>query len=152
MYTLRAQHEIKIRATCAHVFGVLTRYENYPQLFEQVVEIRVLSRHDGVSRVEFELDLGARLQYTLRLVEDAPSVLRWSLADANLLQQMSGSWTLEVDAETACLAHYQLEVKLAGQIPMRVQTRLVEQILPAMLERVRAQAEKTSDAEPSLSV
>lgn len=138
MYTVRAQQQVSVRASCAQVFAVLTDYEHYGDIFPQVREVEVHSRDEGVCRVTLTMDLVVHLHFTLRLVEDSPVSLRWTLADANLVQQMNGSWKLTSDDDDrTCTAAYTLEVKLAGQIPRAVEQRLVTQALPEMLERLR---------------
>lgn len=143
MYTLRANQEVFIRAPQAQVFAVLTDYENYPQIFDAVQSVHVHARDEGVCSVTFIIDVLVHIECTMRLVEDAPTSLRFTRTDANLLQHITGSWTLNGDASGAeCTVLYALEVKLAGQIPQAVEQRLITQRLPAMLDCVRRFAER----------
>jgi ribosome-associated toxin RatA of RatAB toxin-antitoxin module len=147
MYTVRAQHQVQILAPRAQVFAVLADYERYPELFAQVREVEVHARDEGVCRVSFAIDLVVHLRLTLRLVEDWPNTLRFTLADANLVQQMTGSWTLvEHENGAASQLTYAIEVKLAGQIPASVQQRWVTQVLPQMLDCVGRHAQARGSA------
>lgn len=147
MYTVRASQDVHIRAPAAQVFRVLTDYENYPNMFDAVQSVQVHARDEGVCSVTFIIDMLVHIECKMRLVEDSPTSLRFTRADANLLQHMTGSWTLtDVADGAACTLLYALEVKLAGQIPRAVEQRLITQRLPAMLDCVRRVAEQQSVA------
>ncbi len=135
-----AQEHILIDAPIERVFSVITDYPRYPEFLPEMKEVQVLSRHDGVVVVRFELELLMRVSYTLRLIEDAPSSVRWSLEEAKMLAENDGGWRLEVeDGKTR--ATYSLEIKLRGLIPKSVSTRLLGTTLPQTLQRFKARAE-----------
>lgn len=143
MYTIVASDKLFIRAAAARVFAVLIDYENYPQIFDMVQSVQVHARDEGVCSVSFSVDSLVHIECTLRFVEDAPTSLRFTRTDANLLQHLTGSWTLIEEASSfGCTLEYALEVKLAGQIPRATENRLLTQRLPAMLEGLRVFIER----------
>src|SRR5687768_12129292 len=106
-----AQETVLIDAPMARVYSVITDYAKYPEFLPEMKEVQVLSRHDGVVVVRFELELLMRVSYTLRLIEDPPTSLRWSLEDAKMLAENDGGWKL-VDEAGKTRATYSLEIKL----------------------------------------
>lgn len=147
MYTIRASQDVLIRAPATQIFGVLTDYEHFAQMFEAVQSVHVHARDEGVCQVTFVIHVLVHIECKMRLVEDYPLSLRFTRTDANLLQHMTGSATLTEDASgAACTLVFAFEVKLAGQIPRAVEQRLVTQRLPAMLEQVRRAAERQNVA------
>ncbi len=137
----KAEHQLEIGAPIERVFDVISDYEHYPEFLPEMREAHVLSRQDGVVVVRFELELVMRLSYTLRLIEDRPHALTWTLEQAKMMSQNSGGWKLApVDAKRTH-ATYGLEVKLRGLIPKSVSTRLIGTTLPATMERFKTRAE-----------
>src|SRR5262245_43010582 len=132
-----AEHEVVIDAPIERVFSIITDYERYPEFLPEMKEVRVLSRHDGVAVVRFELELIIRVSYTLRLVECAPTGLSWTLEDAKMLAENNGGWRLTKEGDKT-RAVYSLEIKLRGLIPKSVSTRLLGTTLPQTLERFKA--------------
>ena len=133
----RAQHTIVIDAPIAHVFAIITDYERYPEFLPDMKEVRVLSRQDGVVVVRFDLELIMRVSYTLRLQEDPPAKISWTLEQAKMIAENVGGWDLTSLGESSTRATYALEVKLRGLIPKSVSTRLLGTTLPETLERFR---------------
>lgn len=142
----RAEHHVAIQAPIERVFAIITDYEKYPQFLPELKSVRLLSREDGVAEVRFEVELIMRVQYTLRLIEDAPTSVKWSLAESKMLASNNGQWRLERIDDASCRAHYGLEVKLAGMIPSSVSTRLMGTNLPQMLEHFKNRAESMQNA------
>lgn len=139
------EHQVLIHAPIERVFDVIVDYERYPEFLPEMKTARLLSRDDGVAVVRFDLELIVRVHYTLRLVEDRPSAVRWTLADAKMIEVNNGSWRLD-RVDDATRATYGLEVKLAGMIPKSVSTRLMGTTLPQTLERFKARAEALAGA------
>ena len=136
----KAERDILIDASPEHVFSVITDYERYPEFLPEMRSVQVISRQDGIARVRFELELIMRISYTLRLREDGPLRLSWSLEEAKMLELNEGGWRLEsVAGKTK--ATYALEIKLRGLLPKAVSTKLVGTTLPQTLERFRERAE-----------
>jgi ribosome-associated toxin RatA of RatAB toxin-antitoxin module len=142
----RVEQQVVIHAPTERVFGVIVDYERYPEFLPELKSVTLLSREDGVALVRFDVELIMRVQYTLRLVEDAPLSVKWTLAEAKMLASNTGSWSLKPISDASCQAAYGLEVKLAGMIPKSVSTRLMGTNLPQMLQRFKARAEALHNA------
>jgi ribosome-associated toxin RatA of RatAB toxin-antitoxin module len=136
----RAEHQVLIDAPIEKVFAIITDYERYPEFLPDMKEVVVVSRHEGVAVVRFELELIMRVSYTLRLVEEPPARLSWTLEEAKMVAENNGGWTLVKEGERT-RATYALEVKLRGLIPKSVSTRLLGTTLPQTLERFKARSE-----------
>jgi coenzyme Q-binding protein COQ10 len=139
----KAEHQVMIGAPIERVFGVIVDYERYPEFLPELRSVTLESRHDGVAHVRFEVELIVRVAYTLRLVEDPPSQVGWSLAEGKMIAHNNGRWRLDVTAE-GTRASYALDVELAGRIPRSVSTRLLGTDLPRMLQRFKDRAEGPS--------
>jgi coenzyme Q-binding protein COQ10 len=136
----RVEHSVVIEAPIADVFAIITDYERYPEFLPDMKEVRVIDRHDGVALVRFEIELVMRLSYTLRLVEDAPTRIAWTLEEAKMMEENVGGWTLVEDGPNT-RATYALDVKLRGLIPKSVSNRLMGTTLPQTLDRFKRRAE-----------
>jgi uncharacterized membrane protein len=136
----RTEEQVVMDAPIERVFAVIADYERYPEFLPDMKEVRVLSRHDGVALVRFELELIMRVSYTLRLLEDAPTRVQWTLEEAKMVAENNGGWTLVAEGNRT-RATYALEVKLRGLIPKSVSTRLLGTTLPQTLQRFKARAE-----------
>lgn len=137
----KIEHEIIIEAPIDRVFAVIADYERYPEFLPDMKNVRVESHHDGVTVAHFELEIIMRISYTLRLVEDSPHRVAWSLESAKMIQENNGTWDLSETPEGHTRALYGLEVKLRGLIPKSVSTRLLGQTLPETLQRFKERIE-----------
>ena len=137
----RAECDIVIAAPIERVFDVIVDYERYPEFLPDMRVSEVISRHDGVSVVRFELELVMKLSYTLRLVEDRPHRVTWSLENAKMMVENEGGWTLTQRPDGQTQARYGIEIKLRGLIPKSVTTRLVGETLPETLQRFKERVE-----------
>ena len=136
----RAEQQIAINAPIERVYAIVLDYESYPDFLPDMKAVTVESRHDGIAIVRFELELIMRVSYSLRLVEEPPYRVSWTLHEAKMLAENNGDWVLTRDGDRT-LATYALEVKLRGLIPKSVSTRLLGTTLPEMLERFKTHAE-----------
>ena len=76
---------IDIDVTPAAFFEVIRDYEHYPDFLSDMESVRILSREDGVSDVEFTLNVIKRVTYTLRLTERPPDQgLSWELVSGKV--------------------------------------------------------------------
>lgn len=137
-----ARETVLINAPLAKVYGIITDYERYPQFLPEMTSVSIVSRHDNVVVARFDLELMMRFSYTLRLEEEPPAALRWTLDAATMMVSNSGSWRLEAVGEQT-RATYVLEVELKGLIPKSVKDRLIGMTLPQTLERFKRRAEGT---------
>ncbi len=136
----RVEETIVIDAPLAKVWGVITDYERYPEFLPEMTAVSVVSRHDNVVVAKFDLEIMMRFSYSLRLEEEAPTSLAWTLDSASMMVSNSGGWRLVAEGNTT-RATYVLDVELKGLIPKSVKDRLVGMTLPQTLERFKRRAE-----------
>jgi ribosome-associated toxin RatA of RatAB toxin-antitoxin module len=137
----KAEHDIVIDAPIDKVFDIIVDYEKYPEFLPEMRSAQVHSRTDGIAVVSFELEIIMRLGYTLRLLEDRPTAVTWTLKAAKMMSANSGGWRLESLGPSSTKATYGLEIKLRGLIPKSVSTRLTGVTLPNTLQRFKDRAE-----------
>jgi coenzyme Q-binding protein COQ10 len=137
----KAEQQIVINAPIDRVFDVIVDYERYPEFLSDMRQVQLVSRNDGVALVAFELELIMRIGYTLRLVEDRPISVQWTLEKAKMMSANEGGWKLEDLGGGKTRATYGLEIKLKGLIPKSVSSRLIGTTLPDTLQRFKARAE-----------
>ena len=140
----KAVEHIVMNAPIEKVFSVIVDYNKYPEFLSDMKDVVTLSRQDGVAVVRFDLELIMKVSYTLRLVEDSPTKVRWTLEQAKVLSENTGGWLLESLGEGQTRATYDLEVKLRGLIPKSVSTKLLGTTLPETLQRFKTRAERMS--------
>ena len=95
----RTETELIIEAPIDRVFDIIIDYERYPDFLPDMKAVRVESRHDGVAVATFEIELIMRIGYTLRLQEDAPYRVAWTLERAKLMLAPN---TAAASIETSC--------------------------------------------------
>jgi coenzyme Q-binding protein COQ10 len=137
----KAEQQVVINAPIDRVFDIIVDYERYPEFLPDMRQVQLLSRNDGVSVVSFELELIMRIGYTLRLVEDKPTSVQWTLDKAKMMSSNEGGWKLEDLGGGKTRATYGLEIKLRGLIPKSVSSRLIGTTLPDTLQRFKTRAE-----------
>lgn len=137
----RVEESIVIQAPIERVFSVITDYEAYPEFLPDMQAVHVLMRHDDVVVARFELELMMRFDYTVRLQEEPPHGVTWSLQEAKALLRNDGGWRLEAAEGGATRAVYWVDVELRGLIPKSVRERLLGRTLPQTLERFKKRAE-----------
>jgi len=138
--------EVLVAVTPEKLFEVIRDYDRYPEFVPTVRSCKARRGPAGVE-VDYELDLGLkRIAYTLRLVEEPPHRVRWTLAKGDWMRVSNGSWELS-DAGGRTRAVYSVDIQI--QKPPLVPQSLVDRIsdeltrvqLPRMLEAFRKRAE-----------
>jgi len=138
--------EVLVAVTPEKFFEVIRDYDRYPEFVPTVKSCRARRGPAGVE-VDYELDLGLkRIAYTLRLVEEPPHRVHWTLARGDWMKVSNGSWELS-DAGGRTRAVYSVDIQI--QKPPLVPQSLVDRIsdeltrvqLPRMLEAFRKRAE-----------
>ena len=138
----RAEETILIDASPAKVYGIITDYERYPEFLPEMTSVTIESRHDNVVVARFDLELMMmRFSYTLRLEENPPAALSWTLHESKMMIANDGEWTLTAEGDKT-RATYALAVELMGLLPKSVRDRLVGTTLPQTLERFKQRAEE----------
>lgn len=135
-----AEQSIYVGVRPEALFSVITDYESYPQFLSDMEAAKVISREGPVVEVEFTLNLIKRIRYTLRLTEEPPNRVSWTLVDG-MFKRNDGSWKLAEQPDGRTKATYRIDVGVGVFLPGAIVHRLVGQTLPATLESFRDRAE-----------
>ncbi len=136
-----ATKAILIEAPIEKVFGIITDYEKYVEFLPEVKRIQISARSGNQVEVQHEVAMIATVRYTLRLTEDKPSRVSWSLVKGEFMRQNQGSWLLEAQGDGRTQATYSIEMTFGPLVPRAVVNALVETSLPKMLSAFKARAE-----------
>ena len=132
---------IEIDVPMSDFFSVIRDYEKYPEFLDEMESVRIIRSQDGVSDVEFTLNVIKRVTYTLRLSESpAGDGLRWELVEG-MFKSNSGGWALESLPGGRTGAVYDVEVAVGIFVPGSIVNRLVGKTLPATLKAFKRRAE-----------
>jgi ribosome-associated toxin RatA of RatAB toxin-antitoxin module len=135
-----ASRSILIDAPIETVFGIITDYEKYPEFLSEVKAIRVSQRLEGEAVVQHEVNVLKTIRYTLKLKEEKPRRVSWSLIEGELMRENRGSWLLEPEGKQT-RATYSIEMTLGPLVPKAIVNALVDSSLPKMLESFKKRAE-----------
>jgi coenzyme Q-binding protein COQ10 len=123
-------------------WGLITDYERYPEMLDEMKSVRVLSRSENEAVVAFSVRVMLKsCSYTLRLVEERPNRLSWSLVDSDMLSVNKGGWVLESLGPTSTRATYSAELKAKIWLPKAFLNALTNLSLPSMLRHWSRYAE-----------
>src|SRR5712692_3649347 len=134
-----ASRSILIDAPIETVFGIITDYEKYPEFLSEVKAIRVSERREGEAVVQYEVSVLKTIRYTLKLKEEKPQRISWSLVEGELMRENKGSWLLEPQGKQT-RATYSIEMTLGPLVPKAMVNALVDSSLPKMLESFKKRA------------
>lgn len=137
------EQTIVIAAQPERCFAVISDYARYAEFLPEMRQVTVERREADWAVVTFELDLMVRVAYTLRLFEQRPTGLRWTLERATLMKTNSGGWQLEDLGDGRTRASYRIELELKGLIPSSVTTRLAGTTLPSTLAAFKRRIEQS---------
>lgn len=136
-----ASRTIIINAPIEKVFEVITDYAKYPQFLSDMSGATVKSRNGNIAEVTFSLKLVMEIKYTLRLIEDKPNGLTWTMLDGQMMKSNDGGWKLKAVSPTQTEATYTVEVAVKGLVPKSVSTTLIDVTLPKTLEAFKKRCE-----------
>ncbi len=139
--------EVVVDAPIDVLWGVVADYARYPEFVPGLHAIHV--RPVGAEKhVEYELDIGVkRVRYTLRMAEEPPRRLSWTLVSGDLMKVSNGSWDLTPEGART-RARYTVEVQVSKPplVPQAVVDRIADELnrisLPRNLAAFKARAEK----------
>jgi coenzyme Q-binding protein COQ10 len=141
--------EVVVDAPVDVLWGVVADYDRYPEFVPGVRAIRVRTV-GGEKHVEYDLDLGVkRIRYVLRMIEEPPRRLAWTLVSGDLMKASSGSWELTPEGART-RARYTVEIQIAKPplLPQAVVDRIADELnrvsLPRNLDAFKARAEKVA--------
>jgi len=144
----QATEQITIAASPQRCYDVAADIEAYPEWIADVKKVTVLELDDQSrpTLVEFRAAaMGRSTTYTLAYdYSEAPGVLSWKLAEADLVDRLDGTYTFELAQGGATTVIYHLEVALKVPIPGFVKSRAESRIRSTALRELKARVESTS--------
>ncbi|MBI1859919.1 MAG: hypothetical protein HYR96_03255 [Deltaproteobacteria bacterium] len=120
------------------LFETIIDFESYPQFLPEVVSAKATGKGKKV-RVDFELEVIKRFEYTLEFVISEPTEVKWSLMKSNFFKTNDGLWLLK-EIPSGVEAHYELEVAFGFLVPGWVTKKMTEVSLPTMFDRFEKRA------------
>ena len=137
-----AQKSIIINTSPDVLFNVITDYEEYPTFLKEVEKIEIINRNDSRVRVRYTVSLIKKVQYTIDLVEDANTSVRWTLVESGLMKSNVGGWKLTDLGNGKTEATYDVDVVPKGLwVPKSIVNMLTNKSLPSTLEAFKRRAE-----------
>jgi coenzyme Q-binding protein COQ10 len=129
-------------------FAVIRDYDRYPEFVPTVKKCKARRGPSGVE-VDYELDLGLKtISYTLKLVEEPPAKVSWSLLKGDWMKVSNGSWDLSDAGPGRTRAVYAVDIQIAKPplVPQSLVDRISDELtrvqLPRMLDAFKKRAEQ----------
>lgn len=136
-----AHRTIDIDVPPARLMAVITDFPAYPAFLPEMVESTVLSSAPGEWTVRFAVRIIRRIEYTLRLVQESDTRLRWTMV-SGMFKANNGGWELvPLDDGARTRATYEVDIDLGMFVPGSVLKTLLDVNLPATLAAFKARAE-----------
>ena len=136
---------ITIDAPIEQVQEALFALDKYPEWSTQIKSAEAISRDDQgrITKVKMTIDAGMMkdrptLDYDW---SEAPSKLRFSLEDADLLTGMDGVYSIKSIDEDTTEVTYELEVSLSMPIPAMMRQKAEKATIDAALSQLKTHLE-----------
>jgi uncharacterized membrane protein len=136
---------ITIDAPINEVQEALFALDKYPEWSTQIKSAEAISRDDQgrITKVKMTIDAGMMkdrptLDYDW---SEAPSKLRFSLEDADLLTGMDGVYSIKSIDEDTTEVTYELEVSLSMPIPAMMRQKAEKATIDAALSQLKTHLE-----------
>ncbi len=138
--------EVLVAVPVERFYAVVRDYDRYPEFVPTVKRCRARRSAGGVE-VDYELDLGLKkIAYTLKLTEEPPRKVTWSLQKSDWMKVSNGSWELfDQGGKTRAVYSVDIQIQKPPLIPQSLVDRISDELtrvqLPRMLEAFRKRAE-----------
>lgn len=136
-----ASQTIEIDVSPDALFDVIVDYERYPEFLSDVASCRVVERGEGEAVVEYGLNLVKKVSYSLRMREERPKRVKWTLEKSRIMKANEGGWELEELPDGRTRATYSVDVTPRGFVPKPIVNALTGRTLPATLAAFKKRAE-----------
>jgi len=140
----KAERSIDINAPIEHVYDVVSNVEAFPEFIPEMKSVTIDEVGDGFRIASYELAMfKMSVRYSLKLTENRPTKVSWTLVKSKLLKNIDGFWQLEKIDDNTTRATYAQELSVRGLVPKSVTSALSNVNLPAMLKQFKDRAEST---------
>jgi ribosome-associated toxin RatA of RatAB toxin-antitoxin module len=139
--------QVLIEAPLERFYDLVVDYERYPEFVPGIRSCRV-REVKGEKHVEYELDLGVkRIRYVLRMQEERPRRVSWSLVSGDMMKVSNGSWELAGDGPgTRAVYSVEIQISRPPLVPQAIVDRVSDELtriqLPKTLDAFKARAER----------
>ncbi len=140
--------EVLIDVPVERFYDLVVDYERYPEFVPGIRACRVRDGR-GEKHVEYELDLGVkRIRYVLRMEEQRPRSVRWSLVSGEMMKVSTGSWELTPEGKrTRAVYSVEIQITRPPLVPQAIVDRVSDELtriqLPKTLDAFKARAERS---------
>ena len=137
---------ISIAAPVAVIQGIIFDIAQYPSWSTAIKSVEFLTKDDQgrVTSAKLVVDAGM-MKDRVTLDYDwsaAPSRLEFSLADADLLTAMDGTYVITAEDEGSTRVRYELTVSLSMPIPAMMRHKAEQMTIDQALNQLKTHAEK----------
>jgi ribosome-associated toxin RatA of RatAB toxin-antitoxin module len=138
--------EVLVEVPVQKFYDVVRDYDRYPEFVPTVKRCKARRGPQGVE-VDYELDLGIkRIAYTLKLTEEPPAKVSWTLLKSDWMKVSNGSWDLRDEGgKTRATYAVEIQIQKPPLIPQSIVDRISDELtkvqLPRMLEAFKRRAE-----------
>jgi coenzyme Q-binding protein COQ10 len=123
------------------LYDVIIKYADYPEFVDGVNEINVLEQTETSARVEYTLKIIKKFRYTVKLVQERPRRVSWTLESGDIFKSNSGEWILESLGPNQTKVTYKVDIDLKVFAPKAILDGLVTTNLPSMMKAFAERAE-----------
>lgn len=138
--------QVVIDTPIERFYEIVVDYERYPEFVPGIRRCRIRNGK-GEKQVEYELDLGVRrISYVLRMEEQRPRRVTWSLVSGEWMKVSNGSWELSAeDGRTNAIYSVEIQISRPPLVPQALVDRVGDELtriqLPKTLDAFKARAE-----------
>jgi coenzyme Q-binding protein COQ10 len=126
--------------TADKIYKVLTDYESYPDFMDGVKSVNVISREDGIAKVEYNINIIKKFSYVLTSEEVENEKVAWSFDSGDLFSSNNGSWNLKDNGDGTTEVTYKVDIDFKVKVPGMISKKLVSSNLPSMMRSVLKKA------------
>ncbi|MEO5666440.1 MAG: SRPBCC family protein [Bdellovibrionota bacterium] len=121
------------------LYQAICDYDNYAKFVTGATRVKLLSREGNTAKVQFEVEMMKRVEYTLKIKEELDSEGRsarvsWVLDSSKFFKISNGLWELKALGPDKTQVMYKLELEFDIPVPGFVLKKLVASALPKTIQ------------------
>ena len=133
--------KVMFNAPIETVWEVITDIPKYPEFIKELKGVRIDKVEGNVKTATYEVEIIKKIEYTLKLVEDKPRKVTWTMVKGQMMSRNDGSWDLKDLGNGQIDATYTVDVKFGLLVPSSISNMLTEVNLPKMLDAFKVRIE-----------
>jgi ribosome-associated toxin RatA of RatAB toxin-antitoxin module len=140
-----SQNSIVIQAPAAEVFEVLAAVSDYPSWSSAIKSAEVLERDDDGRATQAKLAIDAGVMKDRVTLDydwsEAPGKITFSLDDADLLTEMTGTYIISDEGDDETKVIYELTVALSMPVPSMMRQKAERSTIDLALKELKKKLE-----------